>query len=286
MNAVTLYRSNSIGVVGLGVSIEHNQPNFFDALLRGILQGGSRYDRDVTVIRHSQWAWDDSAPLFSSQDYAGLILFGTAFRSPVLEGVDLSGLPAVTIGGAGERPDLSSVDVDNYTSARAAVQHLIDLGHRRIGYVNGEPIAVWARERYRAYVDALASAGIPIDYRLIAPVYIAGVNEGYDAACRLLSGPDRPTAIATVNDDTAYGVLSRLAEAGLRVPEDVAVIGFDDNPNSVLATPPLSTIRQPKHAIGTKAFDLVMTHILNPSAPVEHVTIPGELVLRSSTGQR
>src|SRR5580704_14776636 len=105
------HRSNAIGVVGLGMATEHNQPNFFDGLLRGILQGGSRFDRDVTVIRHTQWAWEDSTPFFTPEDYAGLILLGTTFRREIMEAVDISGLSAVTIGGAGERPDLSSVDV-------------------------------------------------------------------------------------------------------------------------------------------------------------------------------
>jgi LacI family transcriptional regulator len=279
-------RSNTIGVVGLGISVEHNQPNFFDEVLRGILQGGAKYDFDVTVVRHSQWAGADSLPVFSADRFDGLIVLGTAFRDRIFEGVDISGLPAVTVGGAVERSDLPSVDVDNYASARAAVQHLIDLGHGRIGYVSGAEIAGWARDRHRAYADTLGSAGIPVDESLIALVDVAGVDEGYDAACRLFSGDPstRPTAVATVNDDTAHGVLSRLQEIGLYVPDDVSLIGFDDNLSSSTLTPPLSTIRQPKQAIGNKAVELLVTHILNPDAPTVHATIPGELVLRASTG--
>jgi len=196
------HTSNAIGVLGFGISIENNQPNFFDEVLRGILQSAIRLDRDVTIIRNSLWAWEDSTPIFHVEDYAGLILLGTTFRPAVMEGVDMSGLPAVTIGGAGERPDLSSVDVDNYGSSRAAVEHLIGLGHRRIGYVSGSSIAGWAKERERAYREAMTVARLEIDEALICDVDMAYSNEGYDAAFQLLAGAC-PTAIAAVNDDVA-----------------------------------------------------------------------------------
>jgi len=278
---MVLRKSNSIGVVGLGVSTEHNLPNFFDEMLRGMLQGGSRFDRDITVIRPSQWGWEDSAPLFYPEDYAGLIVLGTSFGSTVMEGIDISGLPTVTIGGATELPQFSSVDVDNYGSACAAVQHLIDLGHRRIGYISGEAVAGWGQERHRAYVATMTAAGLDVDENLIARVDVAGVDEGYDAACRLLLGSP-PTAIAAVNDDTAHGALVRLHEVGLGVP-GVSLSGFDDNHSSATSKPPLSTIRQPKPAIGAKAVELLVTHILNDKAPIRHATIPGELVVRGST---
>jgi len=279
---MTLRRSNSIGVVGLGISTEHNLPNFFDEMLRGILQGGNRFDRDITVIRPSQWDWEHSAPLFYAEDYAGLIILGTSFRTTVMQGIDISRLPTVTIGGALDMPHMSSVDVDNYGSACAAVQHLIDLGHRRIGYISGEAVAGWGLERHRAYIATMTAAGLDVDESLIARVDVAGVDEGYDAACRLLLG-DRPTAIAAVNDDTAHGALSRLQDIGVSVPDEISLIGFDDNLTSASSKPPLSTIRQPKQAIGARAVELLVTHILNDEAPIRHVTIPGVLVVRAST---
>src|SRR3569623_350535 len=141
-------RSNSIGVLGLGISTEHNLPNFFDEMLRGMLQGASRFDHDLTVIRPSLWFWEDSTPFFSGDDYAGLILLGTSFREIVFAGVEMSGLPVVFIGGAGEFPKYSSVDVDNYGSASAAIQHLSELGHQRIAYISGEPVAGWGHDRH------------------------------------------------------------------------------------------------------------------------------------------
>lgn len=277
----------SIAVVGLGIASDHNQPNFFDDVLRGILQAAGRYDRDVTIVRRSLWEWPDHPPIFSQDHYLGIIVLGPSFPETLIKGAEISGLPTVTIGGANECPEFSSVDVDNYNSARAAVQHLIDIGHKRIGYISGTSIAGWAAERHRAYVDAMISANLVIEESLIASVDFAGVNEGYDAMRRLLDDDvsDRPSAVATVNDDTAQGALNKIYETGLRVPIDISVVGFDDNQNSASALPPLTTIRQPKHAIGTKVVETLMAAIINPALPPEHVAVPGELIIRASTNR-
>lgn len=278
-------RTHTIGVVGYGTEIT-DHPNFFDEIVRGILHGAAMFDLDITIVRPSQWSGPESLPVFGAKRYDGVIILATALLDRIFEGVDLSGLPAVTIGGAFERPDFPSVDVDNYGSSRAAVQHLIDQGHRRIAYVSASGLAGWARERYRAYVDAITEAGVPVEDDLVVHLDIPGVDDGYEAACQIFAvAPDkRPTAVATVNDDVALGVFSRIKELGLRIPADVSVIGFDDSPGAV-TEPPLSTIRQPKHAIGTKAVELMIARLDNPGAPVPHVTIPGELVLRSSTAR-
>jgi len=183
-----------------------------------------------------------------------------------------------------ERPGFLSSRIDDVRSARTAVEHLLDLGHRRIGLLGGDtddPMRFTPPlHRRQGYRDALQAAGIDLEPELEVLGYFT-VEGATEATQRLLTLPERPSAIFAESDEMAYGALRAVRRAGLRVPDDVAVIGFDDQANAELMD--LSTMRQP---VAEQALD-VTTRLLaalgRPDEEAGAVVLPTELVVRGST---
>ncbi|MBD8079883.1 LacI family DNA-binding transcriptional regulator [Cellulosimicrobium arenosum] len=174
-----------------------------------------------------------------------------------------------------------TVDSDNLAGARAATEHLVSLGHTRVGFLGGRPDLESARLREQGYRDALADAGIRVDEDL---VLVGGYRPDLadTPAHELLRLPERPTAIFAANDLSAIRTIEVARELGLRVPEDLSVVGFDNVPESALTVPPLTTVSQPIHQMGAEALRMVVDLIQgNPRDP--HVRLPTELVVRGTT---
>ena len=209
---------------------------------------------------------------------------------PVIEG----GTPVVMF--ERQMPDigLDAVGIDNERGAYEATMHLLKLGHRRIGLVRGMAISTVSDERLRGCRRALAEEGIAFDDgspRNGGPessgLLFCGdflPETGWQAAERFLSLSEPPSAIFAFNDLMAMGVLHRLNEAGLRVPEDVAVVGFDDIPLSRYMGPGLTTVRQPLAQMGRSAVKLLLQRIAGDGlAQAQYIKFKPELVIRSST---
>jgi len=175
-----------------------------------------------------------------------------------------------------------SVSIDNLSGAREAMEHLIALGHRRIGYVSN-PVSYNANfERLAGYRAVLAEAGLAPDDSLIVDGD-GGVSRGAEAMQRLLALPERPTAVFCFNDMTAVGVMYSLALAGLQVPAHVSVVGFDDLELAAYFSPPLTTVRQPRRQMGERAMQMLLALIEEQGVPQAEV-LQTELVVRRTTG--
>jgi signal transduction histidine kinase len=179
---------------------------------------------------------------------------------------------------------IPSVLVDNEKGMRDAISHLIEVhGYRRIAFIRGPAGHQEAEARYRAYTEMLAKHGLPLDPDLIAPGdFTAGT--GLKAIQLLLD--ERKVdfeAVVAANDPMALGALEALQARGIRVPGDVAVVGFDDIAEARLATPPLTTVRQPLHEQGRRAAEMVLALLAGEEVP-KQVTLPTELVVRQSCG--
>lgn len=174
------------------------------------------------------------------------------------------------------------VGIDNARAASDAVTYLIVRGRRRIAFLNSDERYLYARERRRGYLDALRGAGLspPQDGMLDA----AGLSfdDGRRAVQRLLQSDARPDAIFAVSDTLAIGAMCALREAGLRVPEDVALIGFDNVPVSSMVQPELTTVAQPMRQLGETAATLLLRRLRDPMAVVEGLLLEHRLVLRDS----
>ncbi len=174
--------------------------------------------------------------------------------------LDQRGIPVVAVATATPLPQVASVRIDDYAGARAMTLHLLELGHTRIAFIQGDPKHTPARLRRQAFVDTLAEAGIPVPEAYMAEGMFT-YRSGLAAARQLLALEPRPTAIFCANDDMAAAAMAIGHGMGLRIPGQLSIVGFDDTPMATTLWPELTTVRQPVTAMGKAAVSLVLERI-------------------------
>lgn len=174
-----------------------------------------------------------------------------------------------------------TVTASSYQGAREAIDYLIALGHKRIGFITGTPDVRGAIDRLSAYRDALEAHGIDYDPALVVEGDFQQPG-GYRAASILLDCTERPTAIFASNDASAFGAMEAIRSRGLSIPQDISVIGFDDIPQSAHVYPALTTVRQPMAEMGRAATRLLLKYIEDPTLPCEHIVLDTEFIRRES----
>ena len=202
-----------------------------------------------------------------------------------IEALEEAQAPVVILDHRGVNTRLPCVGTTNAAGARAAVAHLVSLGHRRIGHITGLDGTHASLERERGYREALHEAGLPVDAALVRQGDFQQPR-AFQATRALLALPDPPTAIFAANDVSACGAIEAVKDRGLSVPGDVSVVGFDDIPMATQIHPLLTTVRQPLFEMGATAARMLIAQVrgLEPLAP--RVELPTELVIRASSGQR
>lgn len=176
---------------------------------------------------------------------------------------------------------VNQVSVDTYNGALSATEYLISLGHRRIGFIDGLLAGTRANRR-KGYIEAINRAGIKLDNNLILSGNLE-MDGGYSCTTKLLELDDRPTAIITVSNFMAIGVLKAAKQKGLSVPRDLSVIGFDDSVLSEVVEPSLTVVKQPLEIIGDTATDLLIKE-LNGNKDVKTIKLNPKLIIRGSCG--
>jgi LacI family transcriptional regulator len=211
----------------------------------------------------------------------GVILSTSIIGDPFAGRVAADGMPAVMIG---RHPTLPTVDIDNAGAAKGAVQHLIEHGYRQIAHISGPRNIAAANERAEGYEAALAEADIPTDSTLIEPGDFSE-HSGALAMRQLLDrSKGRPDAVFVGSDTMAAGALRTIYQAGLSVPDDIAVFGFDGLQHQMLRHPNLSTVVQSAANLGMTAVRLLLDRINEPESPSQHVYLPIRLEPRGSCG--
>jgi len=205
----------------------------------------------------------------------------------ILARIEKARVPMVAVASGQSGEEWASVRIDNYKAARKMAQHLLELGHRRIGFIKGHPNQSVSNQRLHGFLDVLRDAGIDQDPALIQQGYF-DYRSGMAAAEKLLHGAERPTAIFAANDDMAAATVAVATRLGIQVPRDLSVTGFDDTPISSIVYPALTTIRQPIAAMGRSAIDLLLSEVKRlrdheKRAPAEEL-LPHALIKRESTG--
>lgn len=211
----------------------------------------------------------------------GLLMILPMDPAAYVSNIRRNNFPFVLIDHEGLDEKGPSVGATNRRGAHQAMDYLIGLGHRRIGFITGNLEMDCANERLAGYCESLERCGIPYDESL--------VREGnfhkplaYQRTRELLSLPDPPTAIFAANDVSAFGVMDAVRDLGLRIPDDISVIGFDDIPDALTSNPPLTTIRQPMREMGKRATRMLLEFISDQAREIERVELPTVLIVRST----
>lgn len=273
-------RSRRTGV--LGVLVAEFEP-FSTELLKGLGQAaeGSGYELLAYSGRtgpEPSYGWERR----SLARLSGTLIDGAVLVTPTVSDPNYR-IPVVALDPHEGSSSVPTIDSDNLTGAETAVNYLLGLGHRRIGMLAGRPDLNSAQLREAGYRKALEAAGITVDPSLIQ---VGGFrrDSATAAAQALLDRPDRPTAVFAANDLTGIRTIEVANELGLRVPEDLSVIGFDDVPDASQFRIPLTTIAQPLYQMGCTAMQTLLSLLQGAEVAEPHLTLATSLVVRDSTG--
>jgi len=278
--SLTTHRTNTIGLVVSDIS-----NRFFSDILHGIEDRARPYNYSFVVCNTAEILEqeDRCLDLLLSQRVDGIIAAATSQRWQALSKASLQHIPVVYVDRAFEGMEGPYVGVDNRKGAWMGASHLIRRGHRKIGILAGFQRLSTMRERLGGFCLALAENQIPLpdEWQIQSELSIAG---GKAAAMQLLSRANRPTALFASNNLLSLGALIAIQQLGLRCPQDIGILGFDDQPWAEVTCPPLSVVRQPARAVGQNAAEILL-HLINDQ-PVEQpqVILDCELVVRSSCG--
>ncbi len=276
-------RSWMLGLVlPRGVSSFFTDP-FFPRLTQGIAQACNQYNYTLGLfLVATQEDEDKIFPRISRKGFLdGILLQSGQFGDQLIEKLAGSNLPLVVVGRPHRSERVSYVDVDNINGAYNGVNHLIRLGYQRIGTITGPTNTSVGLDRKAGYLKALTDRGRIIDESLIVESDFTETN-GYYAMQQIL--PARPDAIFTASDAIAFGAMRAVREAGLRIPEDVAFVGYDDLPIATLPNIQLTTVRQPINQFGFNAVEVLIDLIDNGIDPPRRIIMDTELVIRQTCG--
>ncbi len=254
-------------------------------ILRGIEEWGSQHAHAIAVsaVRHGDARPASWTSAIASHHSDGVILVTTKLTETQVGQLRGAGIPLVVIDPANTPPpDIPSVGATNWAGGLAATEHLLSLGHRRIAAITGPIDYLCSLARVDGYRSALERAGVQFDQALIR--YGDFRHEGgFARAVEVLDLPDRPTAIFAGSDQQAFGVYEAARQRGLRIPEDLSVVGFDELPVSRWASPPLTTVRQPLAEMGNEAAQMLGELISGMPLRTNRVELSTELIIREST---
>lgn len=270
----------------VGFLIPGIQNPFFASILRGAED--LAYESGIGILPYS--TADDVArqqvylERLQGDHVAGIVIVAApSTRADTFTSLSDANIPVVLLDRSSDEIDVDVVRVDSLRGAYLAVQHLIGLGYTRIGTISGLTELSTGRERLQGYRLALADAGLRAHEELIT----AGdflESGGYNGMRRLMRLAEPPDAILVANNLMMVGALTAIRELGIRVPEQVALVGFDDLPLSALLTPPLTVMAQPTYELGREALRLLMQRMKTPDALPRTVTLPAQLIVRESCG--
>ena len=260
---------------------------FFTLIVRGIEDGAHKRGFRVMLCNSDEDLEKEAAyiDVALAERMGGVVIAVASAQKSRLAPLLERGVPVVAIDRRPAGHDVDCVLVDNKLGAAQATAHLLAAGARRIACITGPRRVSTANERLAGYEEALRAAGQVVDAKLVIREDFRP-RGGYDAIQRLCGGAGRPDAVFVANNLMTVGALRSLRDLGLRVPEDVRVVGFDDAPWAALVQPPLTVVSQPAYEIGRIAADLLFEKREDPSREPREVLLVPELIVRESSGAR
>ena len=256
---------------------------FYSTVIRGVEQEAGRRNHNVLIYgTHGKESSGRYLRTLSSR-VDGLIIMARSVDEDSLWSLARQDVPFVLLGHSNGQLQCSTIAVDNELGAYKAAAHLLEHGHQRIGIITGPENSPDNKRRLQGYKKALLDAGISLQQNMVVPGNFR-YEEGQIAIQKLLDGNSPPTAVLAANDEMAMGAMDAAQNRSLRVPEDLAVIGFDDIQMSALTRPSLTTVRQPMQLLGEAAVTLLFDRLQNSNELPRHEVLDTELVIRRSCG--
>ncbi len=273
----------------VGVVVPEITHSFFPEVIRGIeevvFQAG--YHLILTHSAEDSQREKDAVNTLESKRVDGILISTaqTVADYKMYEDMVASDFPLVFFDRCVLGIGASCVSINDQESARLITEHLVGHGYKKIAHLSGPPKISIGKDRMAGYLEAIREAGLPEN-----PAWIveAGFHEegGYQGMSKLLELPSdlRPRAVVAVNDPAAFGAMQAIYEAGLRIPEDIAIVGFSDDIRAELMSTPLTTVRQPAYEVGKQAAEKLIGLIEKKSAKVEEIIVKTSLIIRKSCG--
>ena len=256
---------------------------FYSTVIRGVEQEAGRHNHNVLIYgTHGKESSGRYLRTLTSK-VDGLIIMARSVDEDSLWSLERQGVPFVLLGQSNGQLQCSTIAVDNEAGAYKATAHLLGHGHQRIGILTGPENSPDNRGRLQGYKRALLHAGISLQQNMVVPGNFE-YEGGQIAIHKLLEGNSPPTAVLAANDEMAIGAMDAAQYRSLRVPEDLAVIGFDDIQMSALTRPSLTTVRQPMQLLGEAAVTLLFDRLQNSNGLPRHEVLDTKLVIRQSCG--
>jgi LacI family transcriptional regulator len=260
---------------------------FFTDVAQGIELAAEKSDLSVFICNSDNRPEREHAYLsrLEQQRVQGILITPTSPDDPALDALAARGTPVVIVDRTRDEATLCSVAVDDVTGGELAARHLLELGHERIAFVGGPESVGQVRDRLVGARHAVASAGLDPDRVTVLTTTALTVAEGRSAGERLAGLPvgRRPTAAMCANDMLALGLLQQCVTLGVRVPDDLAIVGYDDIDFAAAAAVPLTSVRQPRRLLGETAARLLLDEASSPDHQHRQVVFTPELVVRAST---
>lgn len=275
----------SAGAMHLGILYSNPSAAYLSEFLLGSLEQSSLAGCQLVIERCESDEGQIIARLVQGGVHGVILPAPLCDSEAALKAVEEAQVPAVLVASGRPAPGLSAVSINDFEASRAMTRHLLELGHRRIGFINGHPNQTASGQRFRGYIEGMTEAGLSVGTDQVAQGYFT-YRSGLEAAEKLLAAW-KPTAIFASNDDMAAAAMAVAHRRGLDVPGDLAVAGFDDTPLATTVWPALTTVRQPIADMAREAVRLLIDQIrkqrLGEEAPVRHKLLKFTLIDREST---
>lgn len=223
--------------------------------------------------------------IMKENNFCGLLLAHNVSNTELLSQLRLR-YPIVMCSEHCNQPNISFVSIDNTYAVQTAINYLLSIGRTKISFINSLLTNNYSRLREKGFHDAMTHAGLSIPADWITHISDINFEMAVSAVTRILSGENHPDAFFCVSDVYAAAAIKAIQNVGLRVPQDISVVGFDNIDLSRMTVPSITTIKQPSFDIGQQACNLLINLIENPSAPAEHILLNTELIVRDSTSAR
>ena len=276
---------NSIGVLSTRSSNQAFDNPYFSIALQSISQVCENYNHEIMLnfSSNEKQELEKCLSMINGKVVKGFILLSSRLNHVLVEKLIELNFPFVVIGKVLNEElanKVYTVDTDNLKDSKEAVNYLISLNHRTIGCIHAPLKYVVSKERLDGYIEAHKENNLPVNYSLVADGGYT-INDAYEATKKILNGPVRPTAIFATDDIKGFGVFKALNEAGLRIPEDISLIGHNNYDIAELIQPPLTTIDVPIQQLGTIAAEILFD-LINGKQPQKRTILETKLIIRKS----